>query len=134
MKRYKITIKLVNGDEVQSTVVARNQADALRRLEKTPQYVEFVGDGEIEKVDIEPVPIKPLDNERFAVTTIDNKKGWYVLADLDNLIRVEWKKGMYNETQQVSPIGDGKPLSALDHATALREIGEYLFENFKDLV
>lgn len=134
MKRYNINIRLSNGDEVKSTVMARNQADAIKRLEQTPEFARFVGPNEIINMDIEPVPIEPIDNERFAVTTIDNKPGWYVVADLDNLIKIEWKKGMYNETQRVLPIGEGKPLDAQQAATAMREIGEYLHEHFKELL
>lgn len=134
MKRYQVNIKLSNGDELQTKVMARNQADAIRRLEQTPEVVEFIGDNEIVNVDIEPIPIEPIDNERFAVTTIDNKPGWYVVADLDNLIKIEWKKGMYNETQRVLPIGDGKPLDAQKAATAMREIADYLIANFKELI
>ena len=134
MKRYQVNIKLSNGDELQTKVMARNQADAIRRLEQTPEVVEFIGDNEIVNVDIEPIPIEAIDNERFAVTTIDNKPGWYVVADLDNLIKIEWKKGMYNETQRVLPIGDGKPLDAQKAATAMREIADYLIANFKELI
>lgn len=134
MKRYKITIKLNNGDQINSTVMARNQADAIRRLEKTPEVVEFIGDAEIDSVDVQPIAIEPIDNERFGVTTIDNKKGWYVVADLDNQLRVEWKKGKYNETHRIMPIGEGKQMDALQTATALREITDYLIENFNELL
>ena len=134
MKRYQVNIKLSNGDELQTKVMARNQSDAIRRLEQTPEVVEFIGDNEIVNVDIKPIPIEPIDHERFAVTTIDNKPGWYVVADLDNLIKIEWKKGMYNETQRVMPIGNGKPLDAQKAATAMREIADYLIANFKELI
>lgn len=134
MKRYRINIKLSNGDEVKSTVEARNQADAIKRLEQTPEFARFVGPNEIVSMEVEPIPIEPIDNERFAVTTIDNKPGWYVVADLDNMIKIEWKKGMYNETQRVLPIGKGKPLDAQQAATAMREIADYLIANFKELI
>ena len=134
MKRYKIDIKLSNGDELHTKVTARNQADAIRRLEQTPEVIEFIGDNKIVTMDVEPIPIEPIDNERFAVTTIDNKPGWYVVADLDNLIRIEWQKGKYNETQRVLPIGKGKPLDAQQEATAMREIADYLIDNFKELM
>ena len=130
MKRYRINIKLSNGDEVKSTVMARNQADAIKRLEQTPEFARFVGQNEIVNMDVEPIPIEPIDNERFAVTTIDNKPGWYVVADLDNMIKIEWKKGRYNETQRVLPIGEGKPLDAQQAATAM----DYLIDNFKELI
>lgn len=134
MKRYRINIKLSNGDEVKSTVMARNQADAIKRLEQTHEFARFVGQNEIVSMEVEPIHIEPIDNERFAVTTIDNKPGWYVVADLDNMLKVEWKKGMYNETQRVLPIGKGKPLDAQQAATAMREIADYLIANFKELI
>lgn len=134
MKRYRINIKLSNGDEVKSTVEARNQADAIKRLEQSPEFARFVGPNEIVSMEVEPIPIEPIDNERFAVTTIDNKPGWYVVADLDNMLKIEWKKGMYNETQRVLPIGKGKPLDAQQAATAMREIADYLIANFKELI
>ena len=134
MKRYRINIKLSNGDEVKSTVEARNKADAIKRLEQSPEFARFVGQNEIVSMEVEPIPIEPIDNERFAVTTIDNKPGWYVVADLDNLIRVEWKKGMYNETQRVLHIGNGKPLDAQQAATAMREIADCLIDNFRELI
>lgn len=134
MKRYRINIKLSNGDEVKSTVEARNQADAIKRLEQTPEFARFVGPNEIVSMEVDPIPIEPIDNERFAVTTIDNKPGWYVVADLDNMIKIEWKKGMYNETQRVLPIGQGKQLDAQQAATAMREIADYLIANFKELI
>lgn len=134
MKRYKINITLSNGDEVRTKVTARNQSDAIARLKKTPEFVEFVGDNAIEKMEVEPIPIEPIDNERFAVTTIDNKPGWYVVADLDNRMKIEWKKGMYNDTQRVLPIGDGKDLDAQHAATAMREIADFLMDNFKELL
>lgn len=134
MKRYRINIKLSNGDEVHSNVEARNQADAIKRLEKAQEFVNFVGQNEIVDMVVEPIPIEPIDNERFAVTTIDNKPGWYVVADLDNMLRIEWKKGKYNETQRVLPIGKGKPLDTQQAATAMREIADYLIANFKELI
>lgn len=135
MKQYQITIKLKNGDEMNAKVAARNQSDAIKRLQGIPEVADLLNGQEIEKIDVEPIQIKPIDNERFGVTTIDNKPGWYVIADLDNGIKVEWKKGMYNETNRPLPIGEnGMPVDTLKLATALREIGEYLFVNFKELI
>ena len=134
MKRYSITILFKDGDRLEANVMARNQADAINRLKKSDEFIEHFGSKIIVKTNIEPIPIVAIDNERFAVTTIDNKPGWYVAVDLDNFLKVEFKKGMYNETNSVSIIGEGKNLSPLQAATALREIGEYLVKNFKELV
>ena len=135
MKRYKINILLSNGNKIEAKVTARNGADAVNRLLKQPEMDEYVGNAEIVSKEIIPIPTEPIDNERFGVTTICNKQGWYVVADLDNGIKVEWKKGMYNETNRAMPIGDGElPADALKMATILREIGEYLSNNFKELI
>lgn len=134
MKNYMINIILSNGDELRTKVTARNQADAIARLQKTPEFIEFIGDNTIEKMDVTPIHINPIDNERFAVTTIDNKPGWYVAVDLDNKFKIEWKKGRYNETQCIMPIGDGKKLDAQQAATALREIADFLLNNLKELL
>ena len=135
MKKYIINIKLTDGREIHSSVVARNKNDALSRLQSTPQYIDFLAenDATIESVCIEPVEIKSIDNSRFYVTNIKNKEGWYVVADLENRIKVEFKKGHYNDMQNVRPFVGYKP-DALATATALREIGEFMNNYFKDLI
>lgn len=134
MKRYKIIVTFDNGDQVKANVVGRNQSDAVNRLKKTHEYSEMAEGTTVANVEITPIPIKPIDNERFAVTTIDNKPGWYIVADLDNLIKIEFKKGCYNKTQRIASIGKGKQLDELEMAEALREIGEYMHNNFRELV
>ena len=136
MKRYKLNIKLTDGREVRSFVVARNQADALRRLENTPQFVDFINESpaDIASVEIQPTEIEAVDGNRFVVSAVENKPGWYVVADLDNRIKIEFKKGRYNDTQKVSFIGDAQPPDELRLATALREIGEHLFDKFRELI
>ena len=133
MKSYKVNIRLKNGDETHARVTARNKADALRRVLATPEYRSFAANSELDTYTIEPIAIQSVDNSRFVVTTIDNKQGWYVCADLDSRIRVEWKKGRYNDTNRATPIEGVEP-DPLKLATALREIGQFLFDNFNELV
>lgn len=136
MKRYKIIIKLTNGDYVEAAVVARNGKDAIRRLRESDQFRDFAGNADIEEIEINPIETKPIDNNRFSVTDVLNKQGWYVVADLDNLIEVEFRKGHYNDMQNIHMIDGGKqpPLSPLEEATALREIGEFMADKFAELV
>lgn len=71
-----------------------------------------------------------------------NKNPWTVIYEargkkdvgdhLENRIKVEFKKGHYNDMQKVTCFGEGT--DALKEATALREIGEFMFNNFKELV
>lgn len=119
MKRYEIRINFESGDSVHSRIVARNQSDALKRLQESAQFIQFVNEntvGAIVKVDIQPFESKPITDGRFYLQPCKNKEGWYVVSDLDNRIKVEFKKGRYNE------------------ATALREIGDFMYANFKRLI
>jgi hypothetical protein len=138
MKRYQVTIHLSTGDNIDAKVTARNQADALRRLQSTPQVAQFIAEqrATIESVKVEPIPIEPIDNQRYALTNAVNKPGWLVLADLDNRFRIEFKRGRWNDTQRVLPLsGDKLPAIPADKmATALREAADYMIENFENLI
>lgn len=134
MKKYELIIKLSTGNEVRARVDARNQSDAIRRLEQSPEFVQFFGDMEILSVDIKPIEIKPVDNKRFTLTTIDNKEGWYIAVDLDNRIKVEFKAHQYNRTNHIVKFGDGGIANALEEATAVRELSDWLLQNFPELI
>lgn len=134
MKKYEVKIALSTGNEVRARVDARNQSDAIRRLEQSPEFVQFLDDAEIISVDIKPIEIKPVDNKRFALTTIDNKEGWYIAVDLDNRIKVEFKAHQYNKTNHIVKFGDGGVADALEEATAVRELSDWLLQNFPELI
>lgn len=134
MKKYEVKIALSTGNEVRARVDARNQSDAIRRLEQSPEFVQFLGDAEIISVDIKPIEIKPVDNKRFALTTIDNKDGWYIAVDLDNRLKVEFKAHQYNKTNHIVKFGDGGIADALEEATAVRELSDWLLQNFPELI
>ena len=133
MKRYEIRITLANGDEVRMRVQARNKADALLRAKADSRFYEFAeGKGGVVSEEVTPIPIASIDNTRFCVTNIENKQGWYVVADLENRIKVEFKKGHYNDMQKVTNFAECA--DALKEATALREIADYMSVNFKELI
>lgn len=134
MKKYEVKIALSTGNEVRARVDARNQSDAIRRLEQSPEFVQFFGDAEIISIDIKPIEIKPVDNKRFALTTIDNKEGWYIAVDLDNRLKVEFKAHQYNKTNHIIKFGDGGIADALEEATAVRELSDWLLQNFPELI
>lgn len=134
MTRYHIIIDLSNGRQVDAKVVGTDEKDAMARLKARPEYAAFVGKATVVSEKVVEIMDVSIDKERFAVTAISQRPGWYVIADLDNLLKVEWQRGMYNETQKVLPIGQGKELSATEAATAMREIGEFLHDNFLELI
>jgi len=131
MKRYKITIIFKDGTRSENRVTARNQKDAVARLMNNDQFRAFSDGKAVDSIGVKPIPIEPVDDTRFTVRTIRNKSGWYIVEDSVTGIRVEWKRGMYNETNRPLLTED---LTALEKATALREIGEYLYSNFRELL
>lgn len=134
MKKYRIEITFVSGDRIEARVDARNKNDAMRRLMDAEAFKNFASQcGDILSTSVEQEEIEEtIDTSRFVVTSLNGKEGWYVVADLENRIKVEFKKGHYNDMQKVTCFG--KDADALKEATALREIGDYLFKNFKELI
>ena len=132
MKRYSVTVTMADGGIVDAKVTARNKSDAIGRLMRDGQFREATDGKKVESIDVIPIPIEPIDEKRFAVRTIANKTGWYIVEDAGTGFRIEWKKGMYNETNRVIPPHDIEDAAAA--ATALREIGEYLHDNFREII
>lgn len=134
MNRYRIEITFVYGDRIEARVDARNRKDAMRRLMDSEAFKDFAsqcGDvltSSVEQEDRE----ESIDESRFVVTSMHGRDGWYVVADLENRIKVEFKKGHYNDMQKVTYFGGDT--DALTQATALREIGEYMSEHFNELI
>lgn len=133
MNRFKVKIVFLDGNEVHAKVEARNKKDAIRRVRATEQFQDFQS-ASIKEILVEKIEIQSIDNTRFAVTNIDNKQGWYVVADLDNRIKVEFKKGHYNDIQKVCFFDNYEDLSPAELATALREIGDFIRTNFKEII
>lgn len=134
MKKYRIEITLVSNDRIEARVDARNKKDALRRLMDSEAFMDFASQcGDILTASVEQEEREEtIDTSRFVVSSVNGKEGWYVVADLENRIKVEFKKGHYNDMQKVTCFGEGT--DALKEATALREIGEFMFNNFKELI
>lgn len=134
MNKYRIEITFVSNDRIEARVDARNKKDALRRLMDSEAFMEFASQcGDILTASVEQEEKEEtIDTSRFVVSSVNGKEGWYVVADLENRIKVEFKKGHYNDMQKVTCFGDST--DALKEATALREIGEFMFNNFKELI
>ncbi|MBO7606908.1 MAG: hypothetical protein J6T28_04745 [Paludibacteraceae bacterium] len=134
MNKYRIEITFVSNDRVEARVDARNKKDALRRLMDSEAFMDFASQcGDILTASVEQEEREEtIDTSRFVVSSVNGKEGWYVVADLENRIKVEFKKGHYNDMQKVTCFGECA--DALKEATALREIGEFMFNNFRELI
>ena len=134
MNRYRIEITFVSNDRVEARVDARNKKDALRRLMDSEAFMNFASQcGDILTASVEQEEREEtIDESRFVVSSVNGKEGWYVVADLENRIKVEFKRGHYNDMQKVTCFAECA--DALKEATALREIADYLYKNFKELI
>lgn len=136
MPRYKITITMSGGDELRANVNAHWDEGAMRKLRATEQYQNWMADhfGEsVTDTKIEKVEFKPRTS-RIVVSNAPDKAGWYQVEHSDPRIKVEFRKGRFNETQKVW-VGDSTTTEdPLEYATALREIADWLQAYFPELV
>lgn len=131
MNRYKVTITLSNGNQVDAKVVAENQDKAIKRLQATKEFADFVGDAEIKSIDIEQIERKQSDDTRFLLQKSE-KANHYVCTDKTNNIVAIFEQGKFNETQKVSNLHDFTEVQALQIPTALREMADWLQKYHKE--
>lgn len=58
---------------------------------------------------------------------------WWCLTDTRNLVVIKFREKHFNDTQKVTLLNDIEP-DPLKLARILREMGEWLYENHKELV
>lgn len=133
MGRFLINVTLSNKDEVQCRVEARNQKEAIDKLMNVQEFINFVGDKEIKKYEISIDSEKTeKTDDRFLLQKC-KKENFYILTDKENEIVCEFEKGRYNETQKFTMLNDVS-IEPLELATIMREFGEFLSKNHKDLI
>lgn len=132
-KHFHVVIGFADGNMVDAKVVARNSHHAVYLLKQQQVYKDFAGNTTITSETVDEIQIEPIINNRFSVSKVDNKMMYYVVSDHENMLGVEFLKYRYNERQRVIQLGKGKQLTAIQAATALREIGEFMFLNFKEI-
>lgn len=62
------------------------------------------------------------------------EEGWWVCTDTAFGIVVKWKEHDFNGTQKVTPLEDNATHSAIEYATSLREMSEWLYATHKHIV
>lgn len=125
MRRYRITITIDSGNQVQANVVATNQSDALKRLKAQQVYRDFVSDSEIKEIHIKEIKFKAIDPDRFILQKSE-RPGYLVCTDKENKIVVTFKDGEFNDTREITPLEDFTPSQMNNLPEILREIGEWL--------
>lgn len=141
MNNYKVIIQLSNGDEINANVAARNQAHAIERIEKLlkseegKMFADFIGDNEITKIIIDNnSERKSVDTENRFLLQQSKEQGKWVATDTVNQVVCIFEEKKFNETHKVSFLNEINYLSALEIATILRELSEWLAKNHPQIV
>lgn len=134
MNRYEITITLDDGDILAVRVVADDQAKAIERVMETDDAVNFIGEREIDNVEFRYLgPEAPVsdDPDRFVLQRSKEDEGWWVATNRPGNIVAKFQEGLFNETVKITALEDASPL---EHASAIRELSEWLAYFHADLV
>ena len=130
---YEIEIELSTGDRIQARVEANGNAEAMERLLTNEYFAKFRAGASITKSSIKRVQLPEPDENRFAVS----EKGDEITAvDLDARFMVVFKRGNYNDNiiQRMGESPENATKTALDEATALRQLADWLIQNRPDLI
>lgn len=134
MNRYEITITLDDGDILAVRVVAEDQEHAIERVMETDDAVNFIGERGIDNVDFRYLgPEDPVsdDPDRFVLQRSKEDEGWWVATNRPGNIVAKFQEGLFNETVKITALEDASPL---EHASAIRELSEWLAYFHADLV
>lgn len=71
--------------------------------------------------------------QRFILKKSENRQGWWVLADTENDIVLQFQDGRYNSTQQFADV-NGEPITDMAKlARIMREMAEWMAEKHYDI-
>lgn len=73
-----------------------------------------------------------MSNERYTLEK-EGKNRWKC-TDTHFHFEITWREHHYNDTQQVNPLGAFRSYDVMEVARAMREIGQWLYDNHKDIV
>ena len=126
MRKFKITAVLPNGDEVHSNVVATSAEAAVERIKASAQFIEFLGDFQLEDVyflNNGSEEVKPIDTDTCRLTTFEGVG--CAVEHLASGAIVGFEEGRFNATAQVLTYPYAMTPEGV--ATVLREVGEWLY-------
>lgn len=132
MRKYNIKVTLSDGNEINSNVDADDEFDALSILRRNDVYVDFVGSRLVKEIVIKSSSETRHNDESRFYFRESSEDGWYVVSDIDTGISVKFKRGDFNSSQYTS--SQGSCVDALQIASSLREIADYVRRNHGDLL
>lgn len=131
MQQYHFNIILSNGNEVSAFVAASDVESALQRLKQTDEFINFVSDNTIIKITCVDQKNTKLNTSQFLLQK-SKDNGYWVITDTIRNIVVKFKEHEFNNTQKCTYLYNTKNINAVEFASALREIGEYLMLNYSN--
>ena len=134
MRRYHIKIYLSDQSVIDARAEADSIEDAVDKIMLTDQAKKFLGDNEIESVQlIDTEEIGPVPPERFILQE-SSDPGYWVVTDQQNGLVCKFLERNFNKTQKTTDINDNPITDPLTLATALREIGDFLYSKHPELI
>lgn len=134
MRKYHIKIFISDNDYIDAKADANSMDEAVDKILSTDQAKEFIGDNLIDSVQlIDSEELEPISPKRFIVQE-SSDPGYWVITDLQNNIVCKFLERNFNKDQKITDINDNPISDPLTLATALREMGEYLYSTHPELI
>lgn len=130
---YEIEVELSTGDRIQARVEANGNAEAMERLLANDYFIKFCAGASIVKSSIRRVELARVDENRFALVENGDE---ITAVDLDARFKVVFRRGNYNGNiiQRIGESPENATKTALDEATALRQLADWLIKYRPDLI
>lgn len=134
MRKYHIKIFISDNDYIDAKADANSMDEAVDKILSTDQAKEFIDDNLIDSVQlIDSEELEPISPKRFIVQE-SSDPGYWVITDLQNNIVCKFLERNFNKDQKITDINDNPISDPLTLATALREMGEYLYSTHPELI
>ena len=134
IRRYHVVVTLTDGRVADSNVAALDEDEALDRLVGNDKFLAFLDGASVKDAKIEEVPYVAVEKERFTLQKSNMKEDVWVCTDLQNMWVCTFEQGKFRETQHFTDLKDEGDTDALKVATIMREFGEWLSDNYGNLI
>lgn len=129
--KYKVTIHTSDDRIAEIRLTARNQADAINRIAKYPEVIDFLNGATITRTEVGPDADKSGEVLLFDACELyhpdDNPSGHRIaVRHRESGIVVEFNRHAFNKTAHVANPDRAASLDVLDVATAQRVIADWL--------
>ena len=131
--RFLIEILFDNDDKAEINVTAKNQAEALKRVENSPEFSQFTIDKKIEKISISIIAEDTIDLKNYVLQPSQEIGYWVITDKLHNCV-IKFKEKEFNNTAKVTFLFETKQIAPVELATIIRKTSEFLYISHPELV